>query len=165
MRQHLRLSKPLYQKKEQTNYQPYKLDITKDKSSPDILDDTAILSTVDSKGHPYASVIHFVYGKDESYYLLTKTDTQKAKNIVKNKNVAFTVHPSGSLLVLYIRGTAERVDDKEVHDTIFNTIAAPQDYSEGTKFAPITKIDAGQYIVFKITPKDTKLLDYGTSSW
>jgi len=152
-------------KKKQPQYQPYKIDSETNKKSSHVLDDTAVLSTIDEHNHPHASVIHFVYGQDDTYYFLTKTDTQKARNIASNPQVALTMHPSGSLHVLYIKGTALHVDDKDVHDAIYSTIATAKEYTEGTKFAPIIKIDGGQYIVFKIEPENTKLLDYSTSSW
>jgi general stress protein 26 len=162
---------PIAEKEKDTNYQPYlidhkpTIDSLKELNKFERMDDTAVLSTIDKDGNPHASVVHFEVDKDENFYILTKEKTQKAINISRNRNVALTIHNSGSLKVMYIKGFAEKITDKETIEAVKNQIASFREYQEGTKLAPITKISAGDYTVFKITPTSTNLQDFGRSSW
>lgn len=151
-------------------YQPYRIPTkeTKIKSEAlemDILDDTAVLSTVSSKGNVHASVIHFVMDKDENIYFLTKTNTTKTKNISTNSHVALTIHNSNSLKALYIKGLAEVVIDHTIKQSIFEEIAKHRQYTEGIKLPPITKIKAGDYVFFKVSPTSSKLDDFSGQDW
>ncbi len=155
----------------ETSYQPYLIDHTaaldsiKELNKIERMDDTAVLSTVDANGNPHASVVHFEVDKEENFYILTKRKTQKAINAKKHSSVALTIHNSGSLRVLYVKGFAEEVMDKEIIKAVRNQIASFKDYKEGRKLAPITRINAGEYIVLKIVPISTNLQDFGQSSW
>lgn len=136
----------------------------KDKGSS-ILDNTAIISTADNKGNVHGSVVHYVLDKDENAYFLTKSETTKVKNIQSNNKVALTIHPSDSLKVLYIEGIAEPISDKELKQQVFEHIVEPRDYLEGTKLPPITKLEKGNYIAYKITATDKTYIDYSEHSW
>jgi general stress protein 26 len=152
-------------------YQPYRIDHHKEplesqeEKQAESMDDTAILSTVDETGKPHASVIHFEVDKDENFYFLSKSETKKIKNISNNPAVALTIHHSHSLKVLYIKGTAEVVADKELSRAVYQRVAKVNTYREGDKLAPVTKISAGEYIVIKIIPESSQYFDYRTDSW
>lgn len=157
--------------KEKTSYQKYRIKHDKSTNRPHsnedttILDNTAVLSTVDSAGKPYSSVIHYIIDKSENFYFVTKSDTTKAQNIEHSPDVALTIHPSDSLKVLYILGQAELIRDKDLSKQVFEHIVEPKQYSEGVKLPPITKLKSGAYVAYKITPTDRKYLDYSTTSW
>lgn len=157
-------------KSEETAYQSYK--IQHDKPSPTehkpgtvILDDTAVLSTANKAGKVHASVIHYLVDKDENFYFLTKSDTQKVKYLEENKHVALTIHPSQSMQVLYVKGMAKLVENETLKQQIFEHIIEPKHYTEGVKLPPITKIKSGVYIAYKINVTDRKQIDYSKESW
>jgi general stress protein 26 len=127
--------------------------------------DTAVLSTVGKDGGAHGSVVHYVTDKDENFYILTKADTIKAKNIAKNNQVALTIHQTNSLKYLEITGIAEIEKDKSIIKVVFSIISTPRRYLQGLKMPPITKIEAGKFIVLKITPTDTVDNDYSRASW
>lgn len=130
-----------------------------------ILDNTAVLSTVGNDNMPHASVVHYIIDKDDNFYFLTKSDTTKAKNIQKNNNVALTIHPSQSLQVLYVKGTAEYVQDGLTKQQVFDHIVEPKNYKEGIKLPPITQIETGAYVAYKIVPTSRQMHDYSQTSW
>jgi len=150
-----------------SSYQSYKLKARKPKEQLEnaVLDtNTAVLSSVDGKG-VHASVVHYVTDKDENFYFMTKTSTAKAKNIAKNNNVALTIHHTGSLKSLLIKGKAELVDDPEITEEIYSQITTPKNYVEGKRLPPITKIEQGDAVIFKVVPELYKMQDFSTSSW
>lgn len=130
-----------------------------------ILDDTAVLSTSDENAEVHASVVHYVIDKDDNFYFLTKTDTKKVKNLEQNNVVALTIHPSQSLQVLYVKGKAELVQNKLTKQQVFDHIIEPKSYKEGVKLPPITQIETGAYIAYKITPTSRYMHDYSQTSW
>lgn len=157
--------------KTQAPYQPYRMEqknepvLGEEEIASEGMDDSAVLSTVDAQGNPHASVVHFEIDKDENFYILTKKDTQKAKNIMRHHEVALTIHHSHSLKVLYINGHADVVKDPEIFSVAYKQIAKINNYKEGKKLAPITKVNAGDYVVFKITPSASKFDDYSLENW
>jgi general stress protein 26 len=125
---------------------------------------TAVLSTTGPKG-AHGVVVHYVNDKDENFYVLTKTETFKAQNILKDNRVALTIHQTNSLKYISVLGTAEIEEDSSISSMIFSVVTAPKKYLQGTKMPPITKIKKGNYIVLKITPTAVRSVDYSTSSW
>ena len=163
--------KPAPKLKTGADYQPYRMS-----KHPEIkhsekhqegekLDDTAVLSTVNENGHPHATIVHFEVDKEDNFYILTKKDTQKTRNIEKQNHVSLTIHHSHSLKALYVYGTADIVHDEATFRAVYERIAKTNYYTEGHKLAPITKIAAGEYVVFRITPTDSKLDDYSSATW
>lgn len=129
------------------------------------MDDTAILSTVTPDDKPYASIIHYIVDHDDNFYFLTKDGTTKSKNLKSNQHAMITIHNSHSLKILQAVGEAEAVNDPETYQYVFENIAIMRDYTEGSRIAPISKIDAGAYVVYKIIPKKVDLTDYSTGAW
>jgi len=158
------ISKP----KKEPVYQPYKTPapLEKEEAIDTILNtNTAVISTLGKEGVIYASVIHYVTDKHDNYYFLTKSETTKARNLSLNPTVALTVHAAGSLRSLEIQGTAELEKNTSIADIVYHQISSPKKYLEGKKLPPITKLDKGSYLVFRILPTSVRLLDFSKSSW
>jgi len=149
-------------------YQPYKMPIKKKNliTANTILGtNTAVLSTIGRNNEVHASVVHYVTDKDENYYFLTKNETTKAKNISHNNYIALTINSTGSLRTLLVKGPAEIEKNNEVSSVVYDQITSPKDYIEGKKLPPITKLDKGDYVVYKIVPLSSVLQDFSESSW
>lgn len=126
---------------------------------------TAVLSTVDLSGNPHSSVIHYITDKDENFYFLTKSNTNKVKYIMKNSNVALNIHRDGSLKSLLVKGSAEVVTDSGTADLVYSLISPQKKYIEGKKLPPVTKMKGGNYIVYRLKPKYNVLQDFSIFSW
>ena len=149
-------------------YQPYKLPIKKPKqieANTVLGTNSAVLSTLGDGNKVHASVVHYITDKDENFYILTKTETTKALNIAKNNYIALTIHNTGSLVSLLIKGPAIVEQDMAVSSMIYHQITSPKDYTEGKKLPPITKLDKGSFVVYKIIPTTSVLQDFSKSSW
>ena len=157
-----------YNPKTDKIYQPNKIHANEPKivRTDTVLNtDTAVLSTLGGNDQVHASVVHYIIDKDDNCYIVTKTETTKAINISKNNFVALTIHHSDSLRYLLVKGLAIIETDREISNLVYDQITSPREYIEGKKFPPITKIDKGSIIVFKITPTSSVLQDFSTSSW
>lgn len=131
-----------------------------------VMDTTiAVLSTVDLSGNAHSSVIHYITDKDENFYFMTKSNTNKVKYIIKNNNVALNIHRDGSLKSLLVKGAAEVVTDTGTADLVYSLISPQKKYLEGKKLPPVTKLKGGNYIVYRIKPKSSVLQDFSIYSW
>ncbi len=125
---------------------------------------TATLSTVDREGNAHGAIIHYVYSNDQ-FYFLTKSDTDKSKDIAYHGQVALTIHVQNSLQTIQISGLADTEKDKNIVAEIFREISTPKQYTEGTHFPPIVSIKKGDYVVIRVTPTSLHYHDYSKSSW
>lgn len=157
-------------KKTEDHIQSFKIPQTQKEAatndpSTDVHVDIAVLSTINSENAPHASVVHFVTDKDDNYYVLTKKETNKIKNIQHDNRVALAIHDEHSLKVTIVHGVAELNKNKAIFQEVYEHIMQIRHYKEGAKLPPIAKINAGEYVVLKIIPKDTILSDYSLNSW
>jgi general stress protein 26 len=163
-----RASKSTKNPETEKKYQPYKLPV----KEPEIIEtnivldtDTAVLSTLGKDNEVHASVVHYITDKNENFYILTKTETTKSQNITRNSYVALTIHSSGSLRSLLIKGPAVVETDQDISSSVYNQITSPKEYTEGKKLPPITQLEKGSYVVYKIVPSSSVLQDFSTSDW
>lgn len=163
-----RASKSTDTPEDEKKYQPYKIPA----KEPEIVEanivldtNTAVLSTLGKNNEVHASVVHYFTDKDENFYILTKTETTKSLNINRNNYVALTIHNSGSLRSLLVKGPAVVEKDQDIASSIFDQITSPKEYAEGKKLPPITKLEKGSYVVYKIIPSSSVLQDFSSSDW
>ena len=117
--------------------------------------DIGVLSTIGRTGQLHGSPVYYVYDRSLNLlYLLTKSDTTKAHNILATHNVAFTAYDEAARQMVQITGQAEIEADPAQRMTVFEQISAPKDYNGESHHPPVTKIQAGSFIVFKIIPTD-----------
>lgn len=125
---------------------------------------SAVLSTVDKYGNAHGAVVHYVF-EDGNFYMITKAQTYKAKNISGHPQVALTIHAINSLKTAQILGTAEQEHDKEIKNRVYSYISEPKQYAEGNHLPPITTLKKGDVVVLRITPTDIQYQDYSKNSW
>jgi uncharacterized protein YhbP (UPF0306 family) len=151
-----------------TNSQPES--ITTDKPKAVIMDpnvrgflmshDIGTLSSVDKSGTVYGAAVHFALSNDGNIYIVTKSGTQKARNIIDHPQIALTIYDSSTMQTLQIQGEAKQESDtKKAHDTL-NKIIKPHLYGKQFAWPPLTKLVAGSYEVIAITPTELKFYDY-----
>jgi len=125
---------------------------------------SAVISTVDKYGNAHGAVVHYVF-EDGNFFIVTKAQTNKAKNINTHPQVALTIHAINSLKTAQILGNAEQEYDTGIKDRVFSNITEPKQYSEGNHLPPVTSLKKGDVVVIKITPTDIKYQDFSKNSW
>lgn len=122
--------------------------------------EVAVLSTIDEAGKPHGSTVYFAVDKNNFIYIVTKTETKKAKNILKNSNVALTMYDTSSMQTLQISGTAVVEEDAHITKHVYDTILRPRFEGQHVEMPPIMYLPAGQYEVITVTPTYFKFSDY-----
>lgn len=119
-----------------------------------------VLSLVDPNNNPHATVIYFSVDTDFNIFFTTKSDTHKHDNLKHNKHAMFTVFEPVSQTTVQIIGEALLVDGEAKSQEVFrSTVAASMATSEGG-IPPISKLQAGDYVAYQLTPKQIRMAVY-----
>lgn len=120
----------------------------------------AVFSTLDTRNTISAAVVYYSIGKDNNIYILTKSHTKKAQNILTNNQVALTVYEPNGLQTVQLQGIASVEKSDSIKAEVFDKIVKNRYYSEKIDLPPVTKIKEGSYAVIRIIPKSIKFRDY-----
>lgn len=120
--------------------------------------DTAVLSTIERTGNVTGAVVFYIFNYGY-IYILTKDGTRKARNMVANSQVALTIYDAKQLQTAQIQGFAEVELDPAIRQSIYERIAKPYNKAD-QKAPPVTKIQNGSFIVFRITPENFSFSDF-----
>lgn len=118
------------------------------------------LSSVDREGNVSGAVVYYFVDADHDIYILTKSDTHKAHNILANPQVALTVYDAKLRQTLQLHGMAEVVTNQDIKDFIFQQMTQPRTYEDRFDLPPVTKLKSGAYVVICITPTTAHFHDF-----
>jgi general stress protein 26 len=122
--------------------------------------DLAVLSTIDDQGKVHGATVYYAIDQDNFIYIVTKSGTNKVRNIYNHHQVALTVHEQGSVETVQLQGNIDVETDERIKKTVFEKIVKSRQYRQGVQSPPITKINAGTYVVLKITPDYVSYHDF-----
>ncbi len=112
----------------------------------------ATLGTIEHDGTPHLSVVYYDVSNQFEITFATKKKTLKHKNIQKNNNIKLLVFDEHTQLTVQVSGKTEVIkNDKQklsVLDKMFE-LSSSDDFQE----PPISKLYAGDYIAYRVTPK------------
>ncbi len=119
-----------------------------------------VLATVDPNNRPHAVVVYYSIDTMFNIYFVTKTKTKKSDNLRHNAAANFLVYDATSQTTVQIYGHADEVNDPARLEEVFKnlTTASMDTSSEGVP--PITKLKAGEYIVYRIKPAQVRMAVY-----
>jgi general stress protein 26 len=120
-----------------------------------------VLSTIDRSNQLHGSVVYYIYKPEHNkLYILTKSQTEKAHNILATHQIAFTIFDEPALQTLQLQGTAEIESDSEIKQEVFTSINRLRDYGGEKHHPPVTKLIDGHFIVFSIAPLKGTFSDF-----
>ncbi len=114
--------------------------------------DTAVLSSEDRRGNLYGAVVYYHVGPEDKIYLLTRSETAKARNVLAHQQIALTIYDADPAQTLQIHGVAMIETDQKIKDEIFSKMISPRKYKGGTLLPPVNALREGSYVVIAITP-------------
>lgn len=120
----------------------------------------AVLSTIDRTGQLHGAAVYYSYMDTGSIYLLTKSQTSKAHNIMATHQIALTIYDEAALQTVQIQGVADIETDTSIRQTVFERINMVRHYSDGLHHPPVTKLSEGSFMVFRITPTKATFNDF-----
>lgn len=119
----------------------------------------AVLSTVDSNGDPHGSTLYAGSDREVNLYFMTKSQTRKAQNIQANPSVSLTFSGEDHQTTLQVSGQASQITVPDEGSLAFQILGAIRHNSEDFRL-PISKLEAGPYVVFKVTVIHALLTQY-----
>lgn len=119
----------------------------------------AVLSTIDPDGNPHGTTLYAGSDPQLNVYFMTKTQTNKARNIRENPAVSLTFSGEDHQTTLQITGHAVEVTVPNEGAAAFQILGSIRHGSEDFRL-PISKFEAGPYIVFKVEVARALLTEY-----
>jgi general stress protein 26 len=114
--------------------------------------DVAVLSTQNKWGGLFGAPVYYIVQPKEKVYILTRSETAKAKNILSNPGVALTVFDADPARTLQIQGLAKIETDQTTKTEVFNELTKKRPYTNGLQYPPVTHLNKGSYMVILIIP-------------
>lgn len=123
----------------------------------------AILSTINDQGHPHGTALYAGSDDNLNVYFMTKSGTAKSRYVDNDDMVALTFGDEIEQATLQLSGSvAEMYDAKEGAHAVQLLDSLKHKSPEARK--PISKLNAGSYIIFRITPDWALLRMYAGGS-
>lgn len=116
-----------------------------------------MLATSDSAANPHAAVIYFTLNDDLSFSFVTKTETQKYKNIEENKSVALVAYDEKEQASVQVMGQVEKVTDQDDAYKILNKTFKYSAEVSHRELPPLEKLIAGEYVALRLIPQVIKM--------
>lgn len=119
-----------------------------------------VMSTSLPNGNPHGSVIYYCIDQQFTIKFLTKSKTRKYENLKQHDQVVITVFEPETQTTAEISGKAVEVTESVEINSIAGSILAASMKTSGAGLPPISKLDAGEYVAFKIVPEQIKMAVY-----
>lgn len=117
-----------------------------------------ILGTIDKKGRPYGTAVFMITMAGQLYFI-TKTDTQKFKNIGHNPHVSVTNADPAENSSLQVTGKAYVVNDATAIEMVMSKMTKV--YARSADWLPpLVKLRAGPYQVVRIKVEHARLANF-----
>ena len=118
-----------------------------------------VLGTVSVTGEPFGAAVYFGTDDELNLYFITKSETQKNKNIVENTLVSMTFADEASEQTVEAGGEVSVIMNNEQRHEAIAALSQVK-HASNDWLPPLPKIDAGYYIVYKVTPSYARLISY-----
>lgn len=121
----------------------------------------AVLATADRQtGQPYAAAVFYAIDSHLNIYFLTKDKTTKSRNLTLNPLAALAVYEPDTQRTAQIMGQVNKVNDKDMLDKALPLMSKISKHTSGTETTPISRLEAGEYILYRLAPQSIRLGDY-----
>lgn len=119
-----------------------------------------VLATVNPNQEPHLSTVYYTVNDTGILHILTKSETEKSRNIAHNHNTAFIVYDESNLQSLQLHARAEIEPDATIRQSVYNLISRERTYGNNIKKPPVTKLQDGSFTVIRLTPVEITLSSY-----
>lgn len=119
-----------------------------------------VLSSVTPDGNPHGTVIYYKIEEDFTVSFITKAQTRKYDNLKRNNHIMLTVFEPKTQTTAQINGLAIETTDSYEINAIAGAIQAASLKTSDAGMPPIAKLDAGDYVAFKIKPVQISMAVY-----
>ena len=124
-----------------------------------IAQDVAVLSTLGRDGKVEGAAVYY-YFDGTSFFILTKSGSTKAHNMLANHHIALTIYDAKQVKSAQIQGLAHIEADLKQKRYIFDKLVGSRLSGNKTLPPPVTQLGVGGFIIFYITPTRFRYTDY-----
>jgi general stress protein 26 len=121
---------------------------------------TGVLATADKSGAPHAATIYFATDSKLNIYFLTKEETTKFRNLQSNPQASLAVYEPAKQATVQIQGNVTQLTDLKLLNHLFNRILQTSKETSETNVPPVSRLEAGGYVGFKLIPTTARLAVY-----
>ncbi len=125
--------------------------------------EVAVLSTLSHDRKVHGATVYYRY-MDGDFYIITKSGSNKAHNMLAHHQVALTIFDSDEIKTIQLQGKAHIESDMKTKRLIFEEIVHPRPYKGEHLMPPVSQLSAGGFITFRITPTNIFYMDYKDES-
>ena len=118
---------------------------------------SGVLATADSAANPHAAVVYVTFNEDLTFTFVTKTETQKYKNIEENKVFALAVYDESEQTSIQVTGSVEVIEDKDESYKIMNQSFKYSAELSHRELPPPEKLFAGEYVALRLKSQVIKM--------
>lgn len=118
-----------------------------------------VVGTISKDGSPHGAAVYVCTTSSEQVYFVTKTETQKFKNIENNPHVSVTIVNPADNSTLQAVGRAYVEDNAQTIEMIMGKMAEIYAHSSDW-LPPLAKLRAGPYQVVGIKLKHVRLAHF-----
>lgn len=115
------------------------------------------LATVDPDGNPHAAAIYFTVDSHQTISFLTKSGTKKADNLEHNNHAMLVAYDAATQTTVQATGEVSQIKDHAEVNEVFGQILKASFDTSGTNVPPITKLKEGEYVFYKLKPKQIRM--------
>ena len=119
-----------------------------------------VLATVDVDNDPDVAAIYYFVEPDFTINFMTKTGTKKSINILRNNHIKLLVYEAKTCTTAQITGNAEKIVSTTETSEVFANILRSAWETNEDGVPPISRLLAGEYIAYKIKPKQVQMAVY-----
>jgi nitroimidazol reductase NimA-like FMN-containing flavoprotein (pyridoxamine 5'-phosphate oxidase superfamily) len=121
---------------------------------------SGVLATNGPDYAPQASVIYYDVEKDLTIRFLTKKFTKKSANLQLNPLAALVVYDEPTQTTVQISGEVSDISDMDEVSDVFRKVLRASLHTSSSNVPPISKLNAGEYIVYELVPNDVKMASF-----
>jgi general stress protein 26 len=123
-----------------------------------------VLATVDPEGNPHAAAIYYAVDNHQNVSFLTKVGTKKADNLRHHNHAVLVVYDAKTQTTVQVTGTTAEIADQLELNRLFEHVISASQHTSGAKVMPLTKLNAGDYVGYKLTPVQVRTAVFTHSS-
>jgi general stress protein 26 len=120
----------------------------------------AVLATADKAAEPHAATIFYATDSQMNIFFITKVKTKKSKNLEENPKASLAIHEASTQKTLQISGPVTVVNDPQIMAKALRLMSKYSKQTGGTEETPVSKLYAGDYILYKVWPQFIRLGEY-----
>lgn len=119
-----------------------------------------VLAEVMPSGYPHASAIYFNVDNQFTIYFVTKTNTQKYKDLQQNQQACLVAFDQPTQATVQISGKVTEITDSSEVRSVVDSIENIAHRFSISGVAPIIKLDTGDYVAYELKPDTIRFAMY-----